>query len=417
MKYKAEIFDKVQYLYEETGFNDHQLHCVIRFTGKINEVLLRKATMLLLEAIPILSCRYDHNNGRDYWESTITSIEEVLQVVQEKTEFDNFTTSKVDELMGPQIKMCLYPSDQDALSIILNHMVCDAAGFKECLYVFSAIYSELINNPQYRPDFEINGVRSIEKILKDISFSKKLRSLLFNNSESNQDSEILFPTSADKNIFPFIITSELGPEKLLKIQEHCKKNDVTVNDVFLAAYYRLLYKKVNTNKDLLHIPIMVDMRRYSKQYRFDSLCNFSSTMIIQTPISPNENFTDTLMKISKEMNLKKTTDIGLNGFVQLSLIDKLLNNEKSYKLVQEKLVNPSICMTNIGVIEDQKLVFNGTNIKSAFICGSIKYRPHFQMALSSFKNTITLSSNLYGSQQDYETITDFLTEIENELPI
>jgi NRPS condensation-like uncharacterized protein len=123
------------------------------------------------------------------------------------------------------------------------------------------------------------------------------------------------------------------------------------------------------------------------------------------------------MKLSQEMNLKKTTDIGLNGFVKLSLIDKLLNKEKSYKLMKEKLVNPPICMTNIGVIDDQKLLFNGTSIKSAFVCGSIKYRPHFQIALSSFKNTITLSSNLYGSHQDYETISEFLAEIENELPI
>ncbi|MGD9474882.1 MAG: hypothetical protein AB7V37_07770 [Eubacteriaceae bacterium] len=417
MKYKAEIFDKIQYLYEATGFNDHQLHCVIRFTGKINETLLRKATMMLLDVIPILSCRYYHNNGCDYWESIFTSIEEVIQVVQEKTEFNNFTTSKIDEQMEPQIKICLFLSDQDELSIIMNHMVCDAAGFKECLYLLSGFYSELMKNPQYHPDFQINGDRRIKKVLKDIPFLKKSRSLLFNKSESNQDCGIIFPMSDDKTIFPFIITSEIGNEKFLKIQEYCKKNSVTVNDVFLAAYYRLLYKKINTNKNILHIPIMVDMRRYCNQYSFDSLCNFSSTMIIQTPISSTDNYMDTLMKLSQEMNLKKTTDIGLNGFVKLSLIDKLLNKEKSYKLMKEKLVNPPICMTNIGVIDDQKLLFNGTSIKSAFVCGSIKYRPHFQIALSSFKNTITLSSNLYGSHQDYETISEFLAEIENELPI
>ncbi|MGE4485655.1 MAG: hypothetical protein AB7C97_11160, partial [Oscillospiraceae bacterium] len=69
MKYKAEIFDKVQYLYEETKFNDHQLHCVIRFDDKLDMDMLRKSVIMLLHVVPILSCVYHHNNGSDYWES------------------------------------------------------------------------------------------------------------------------------------------------------------------------------------------------------------------------------------------------------------------------------------------------------------------------------------------------------------
>lgn len=418
MKYKAEVFDKVQYLYEVTKFNDHQLHCMIRFDGKINENVLRNSMLMLLQVVPILSCIYRHNNGSDCWESANPSdFENLLLVVHNKTVFDHFTTSKINEFTGPQVKVCLYQSDKDSLSIIMNHMVCDAAGFKQCLYLLSSFYSNLIENPEYLPDFKIDGDRSIEKILKQIPLWKKMNSLLFHNSESNQVSEIIFPLSSNKNIFPFILTREIEPAKFTQIHDYCQKNSVTMNDVFLAAYYRALLQKLKVDGNSLHIPIMVDMRRYLKNKDFDALSNLSSTIITYVPISASESFEETVSKISAEMNRKKATDLGVNGFVKLNLVFKLLNEKSSYKITKDALKNPLICMTNIGVIDKKKLYFKGTKIVNAFICGSIKHRPHFQIALSSYADTITVSSNLYGSQQDYDTITHFLAMVENELPI
>lgn len=418
MKYKAEIFDKVQYLYEETKFNDHQLHCVIGFQGKLNEDVLRQSVLMLLQVIPILSCSYRHNNGSDYWEGFDPSVfKNALLVVRDETAFTSFTTSRIDEFTGPQIKVCLYQSDKDALSVIMNHMVCDAAGFKQCLYLLSGLYSHLIENPAYLPSSIIDGDRSFQQIMKQVPFWRRLKSLLFHNSESNQHSKIVFPLSEDDNIFPFILTREIGPEKFGQIRAYCKGHNVTINDVFLAAYERALLEKLKVDGDSLHIPIMVDMRRYLKDKDFDALSNLSSTLIPHVPISASESFNETVSKISREMKKKKAADIGVNGFVKLNLVFKLLSEKQSYKATKASLKNPLICMTNIGILDDKKLFFQGTEIENAFACGSIKYRPHFQIALSSFGDTITLSSNLYGSQQDYETIEDFLAMVEKELPI
>lgn len=136
MKCKAEIFDKIQYLYGETKFNDHQLHSVIRFADKLDKDLLRRSVVMLLQVVPLLSCVYHHDGGSDYWESVDPSeFENALTVVRDETTFNKFTTSKINEFTGPQIRFCLYQSDKDSLSIIMNHMVCDAAGLKQCLFV------------------------------------------------------------------------------------------------------------------------------------------------------------------------------------------------------------------------------------------------------------------------------------------
>ena len=52
----------------------------------------------------------------------------------------------------------------------------------------------------------------------------------------------------------------------------------------------------------------------------------------------------------------------------------------------------------------------------AFLCGSIKYKPYFQLAMSSYDGQLTLSVNQYGSPVDRGRIRSFLDEIEAELP-
>ena len=165
MRYKAEIFDKVQYMFKETGYNDHQLHSVIYFENQLNLNTLKQAIILLLKTVPILNCKFCLNKGNSYWESkSKIDVDKVLEVVQSKEDLEMFTCSTTNEKTGPQIRMCLYRGQEDTLSIILNHMVCDGAGFKQCVYLLSDIYSGLMKNPNYKPDLIINGDRGIHKL-------------------------------------------------------------------------------------------------------------------------------------------------------------------------------------------------------------------------------------------------------------
>ncbi|MCI2000378.1 MAG: hypothetical protein LKJ75_10180 [Clostridia bacterium] len=116
------------------------------------------------------------------------------------------------------------------------------------------------------------------------------------------------------------------------------------------------------------------------------------------------------------MNTKKSKLMGMNVFLKLEFINRMFNSNKSYMIVKKRLKNPYICMTNTGILDSKKLVFDGSPIIDAFMCGSIKYRPHFQIALSSFKNKMTFSSNLYGSKNDYNKILTFFHLLDQELP-
>ena len=71
------------------------------------------------------------------------------------------------------------------------------------------------------------------------------------------------------------------------------------------------------------------------------------------------------------------------------------------------LKNPLICMTNIGVLDAARLSFGDLRPTDAYLCGSIKYKPYFQLAMSSYQDELTLSVNLYGSASDRARILSF----------
>lgn len=416
MRYKAEIFDHLQYLYNTTGFNDHQLHCVIKFEDELVTSVMEMAVNQLIKTIPILSRVYRNNDGDSYWEDIERlKFSDLFTITDNEADFENFTLSKTDEELGPQIKFCLLQSDKCSLSIVMNHMITDGAGIKQCVYLLSDIYSNILRNPAYKPDYILDGDRGFKKIISGISLPDRLKILLFNNKDSNQSNQYKFPMSSDSEVSPFLLTHEITQERYVKIRNFCKMHSVTVNDVILTAYFRVLSDMLKLNGEAIGIPIMIDMRRYLKDKNFSSFTNLSSTVIISAAVTPGEAFCHTLSKVSSEMNSKKNNYLGLSSFLKLDTAFKFFKGRSGHKILKNSLKNPDICMTNIGVLDSSKLIFEGSHISDAFICGSIKYRPHFQLAISSFNNKMTLCVNLYGSRQDKENFSEFLSLMGKEL--
>ncbi|HWT73196.1 MAG TPA: WS/DGAT domain-containing protein [Mobilitalea sp.] len=211
-----------------------------------------------------------------------------------------------------------------------------------------------------------------------------------------------------------MLTKSLSQSWYLKLRKYCTDNQVTVNDVLLTTYFRVLSDVLDKRGEPLSIPIMIDMRRYLEDKREEALTNLSSTVIISTIVDPGEDFYHTLRKVHAQMENKKERYLGLSTFVKLDSLYKILRR-LSYCVLKNSLKNPTICMTNIGVIDSKKLKFEGTMVENAYACGSIKYRPHFQIAVTSFSDTITVCLNLYGSRENQENFGKFLSLLEKEL--
>ena len=64
-----------------------------------------------------------------------------------ESELEEFLVSPIDESVGPQIRVCQLDSNPFAVALKMNHMICDAADFKQYLYFLCKVYSELAADP------------------------------------------------------------------------------------------------------------------------------------------------------------------------------------------------------------------------------------------------------------------------------
>lgn len=414
--YTAEVFDQIQLLFGSNGFNDHQLHCVLRFDHALNEEILKKAMISSIEAIPILGTRY-LEGARPRWTSLDSKdFDRAFLVAQTETELEDFFVSRVDESIGPQIRVCLFNSVPFAVAFKMNHMVCDAAGFKTYLYFLCETYSRLTENPEYKPRV-ITGDRSMRGVLKHFGAGAKLRCLFLQGKENNLTGDVRFPLSDHGEVRPFILTRKIARERMATLKDHGKASGATLNDIVLTAYYRCLFQRLALSAGAwLQIPVMVDMRRYlEKTGSFTSLTNLASTALTQIEYRSGESFEGALHRVKTVMDEKKSSNLGLNGFLKLDLIYRLLGDRKANRLLHSVLKNPLICMTNVGILDSAKISFGGLCPRDAFLCGSIKYKPYFQLAISSYSGELTLSVNLLGSASDRDCVLSFLGEIDAEL--
>jgi NRPS condensation-like uncharacterized protein len=417
MDYTAEIFDQHQWLFDKKGFNDHQIHGMLEFERPLDAEILKKAVIASIDAIPILGARYVEG-ARPRWTSLDpVHFERAFVVAATKAEFEAFEVAKVDEGVGPQIRVCLLNSDRYAVAFKMNHMICDAAGFKQYLEFLASIYSRLTADANYKPP-TIAGDRSLDAAYATFGLAAKLKSLFTQSSDSRWTETHKFPLSGEGAARPFIAAHKLERAKVDALKSYCRAQGATVNDALLTAMYRVLFRILALKGgDALQIPIMVDMRRcLGGGTDFVSLANLTSMVSTELVYRPDESFEVTQAMVRAVTFAKKSSNIGLNGWVKLKLVYDALGDRIAIKLLRSRLRNPLICMTNVGTLDPARMSFAGARPNDAWLCGSIKYKPYFQLAASTYDGEITLTVGQFGDKRDRERIAAFLGDVAEELP-
>jgi len=205
-KYKAEVWDIMQFLFSK--FNDHQIHCVIRLDEKLNENRLRCAVDLLIDAFPLIRSRFVEDEGTPCWKDAGFAAKDIVflrETNHPEEELQKVIVSKTDTVRGPQMLLYIVRTKSaDSLCVIINHMLCDGAGFKELLYLLSLAYSQLRTNPDYRLPRQ-NGSRSERQVLHVLGCADKVKIMVQRYGLSRHDDSVVLGLEGDKTT-PFIVT-------------------------------------------------------------------------------------------------------------------------------------------------------------------------------------------------------------------
>jgi len=415
MRYAAQIFDLMQLLYEEGGFNDHTVRCEIRLDSRLDEAVLRGATAAVLRSVPILATAFRRGSRGFFWESIPASdLDRSFVAAEDEGEFEAAATRRIAEGEGPQLKVVYLHGERGAVAVTANHMLADGAALKGLVYYLCETYSRLREDPNYVPP-TVDGDRGLGAVLRAVGPLALARALLGRGEKTNRPGEATFPFEDEDEARPFVATRLLGGREVAGLRERCRSLGATVNDAFVAAFYRVLGRKLGAEAaGKLEIPISVDMRRYLPDRGFGGLSNLSSSVIPELGFREGEGFDATVARAKAAMDALKGRNIGLGGFARMGLLDAL-PRRMALAIMRRSLELPLIGTTNLGALVPARLRFAGTQVTSAYACGSIKYKPHFQVALSGYDGTLTLSSNLYGGPKARAAVEAFLDGMAGEL--
>ncbi len=408
-RYKAQAFDKMQYFYRKA--HEPLIHCLIKLAGQINEALLSKAVSVSTDAIPMIRCVFDPK--KHIWRDAGFTGKDIVHLVNVSSQLDGtiqrLLAQSIDIFTEPQLKIIIArDTHADTLCILMNHMVCDGAGFKEYLYLLAEIYAKCKNGTPM-PDLTC-GPRSALQLFKRFSLPEKLKILRLKHDLSAQKEQepFVFEGDADR---PFFSTLEIPAEQIASVRAYARTHGATVNDMFLTAYARVLHNETGWNRIILPCP--VDLRKHLMPGQQYGICNLTSNFICDIPVNGGDDFLRTLHQISSQMAAQKDSLNCLKSQMTLELFSRLVPFRVMERVFHKAFKIPLVSYSNLGMLDD--VILNFGDIEEAYLTGAVKPVPYFQAAVSTFRGRATLSCNMIGTPDDQSRAERILRQIRDEI--
>ena len=185
-----------------------------------------------------------------------------------------------------------------------------------------------------------------------------------------------------------IIEKAVSKDVMSKVHDSARKQGATLNDVFLAAFARALSRIYGLDK--INIPCTVDLRKYANGKT--GIANLTGTYNLNIKIRAGEPFHETLAAASANMQKQKRTKNDIAGPKLLVSKYEKSTLDKFLKLYGGMDTSAYTDYTNLGVLDEKRLRFDGTTVKNAVGYSGLNKAPCFQLAVSSFKGITTISS-------------------------
>jgi NRPS condensation-like uncharacterized protein len=299
----------------------------------------------------------------------------------------------------------------------MNHTPTDGAGLKKFVSILASIYTNLITDPQFKIIPAIKGDRSLRQVTDHFSFFRKLKfaregfrtpkkGLLWSFDWARTDGE-------DRK---FITRMKITSGVFNQIKEYSKMNNATINDVVLTAFIRT-FSNTNLRNIYAAKPVIVpvDLRKYMKTVDDSAICSLTGSLTCNIGKIMGNNFNDTLTKVRDEMNKKKEAHAEMNRILQIAVLSKFIPYNKLKKQLISLRMPPVPLVTNVGIIDQATINFNGIPVEDAFVTGSISMEDYFSMGYSTYKKVMTFSIGYQGGENQVQRVRDFLKNFKTEL--
>ncbi len=407
-------FELMQYFYGTV--HEPLIHAYLQFGGAIDEQMLIRAVTASISYVPLLECVFSPAPLRPRWISRgFTGADLVFAEAVGDLELDSRTNAVLTRVLSvetdPPLRLTLlHAASGDRLCVVMSHLVCDGAGLKQYLALLSDLYNRLLSGLSLPPARQT--IRSAQRLFRRMRWPERL-SLWSMKYDSLQQSESLRVPYTGDPAHPLIRTRPLPPDSLAALKQYAHARHATVNDVLLAAYARALAKA--TGESHVSLPCPVDLRKYLGEDDSLSICNLTTNYVVTVDVLGEPPFDETLRTVSSQISEQKASNACLKSVLLVEFAFRWIPFGFMKRLFPKLFTIPVTSYTNLGMLDAERLRFGAACVTGALLTGAVKYAPYFQISVSSFEQTLTLSCNLYGTAGDGETADAMLESVVSEL--
>lgn len=359
------------------------MYCRMEIIGNLDVARLKNAIEISSQFVPEIL--YSYNFRRGCFVNQCFTVDDTVIINQP----DLLKIPQWDLGQRPQLQIVICGEGRkDTIIIGMSHILTDGEGFLQYLYLLASIYNGEV------PGTHLQNKRKIAPILKNIHVQPPTE-----QTKNGRRAAVPPLRSVSNGTQYFCLNCKIAPDELAAIQEKAKKCCVSLNDVFMTAYVRVIAHLQNINKVV--IPCPADLRRF--QSMSDNLTVANMTGIykhLTVEISHQHTFTTTLMQVHIEMTLQKSRYRCFAGIKSLNCVfNKVLRQVLAGAVKATYRLLPA-SYTNIGIVDHNKLHFTNSEIISCYLTGTYRLPPDFQLTISTFQNVCTLNSTLVGTAGD-----------------
>ncbi len=416
---KAEMWDRMQFLFR--NFYDRMVHLKLYYSGKLDIEALKSAVVFMLERTPVLHSSFNTTVTEPYWQEEQYTADDVVSVQQSEDsdlDADEFLAGVIPYDNNVQIKVALFEQgDKTVLAVLVNHMCMDGGDFKYFMATLCANYNHLVRK-EYSAINVKSGSRSFEQVYSKFSGRdlKKARNL-YKNVSKNKD-KVPFPwtepTDLDKNR---IVRREIDAQRFTQFKAAAKALGITVNDAVMVATIRTLYDICHLDDDRpLTVSCAIDLRRHIVEGGAKGgLTNHTAWLACRTE-QKGENVRDTVANVVNAMRKhKRDKFMGLYSLPLLNLAYTIFPQDVAEFAIKLGYDNPLLAVSNIGMLGDERLKFDGTELEGGYMSGATKFKPYFLMSVTTLLGKMTLSTSMRGNDEDVKLVNEYFDLIEKNI--
>ncbi len=404
-----------------------QLGGVVAFDGRLDEARIRRAVRLLLDAEPVLGCRFDPDAKPAVWRR-LEALED-LEVLSVREADDPaagaaaFIAEELDPREGPGVVAAILRAPAgDTLAVKVSHIAMDGGALKQTLYRLAEYYRRLTADPDWTPPYNGDGVRYP---VLDAGLGERLRLLSKSKVELIPESDWPAPemTPGGERVY---VQAAVEPAVLTAAARKGKSVGATVNDILLTAYFRALYRLLEPEPGS-RTPVMttVDLRRHLPTGTKTALANMSAFWNVVVPPVDGEGFEGALVRVVKATRAWKQAGAGRTDAAAISFASKVMGARALpwFRKQVSKAVDNDVrerrgtvpVLTNIGVVDPTLLVFgDAAPVADAWLLGPTS-NGGISLAASTYRDRMHLSSGTGSDSDGRRLLAEVLESVAGEM--